>query len=345
MLLLAPSAAATPPNVRVTIGGTLGSNSWYRSNVTINWQVEGETSSTGCDTVTLAVDTPGTKVTCSAENNGDTTTQSVTIKLDKTAPTVTTTVERQPDANGWYNRPLTVAFTGTDTTSGIGSCSSARYVGPDNAAAAIAGSCSDNAGNVAAGSFPFRYDATAPSLSSVTTKLRNRGLDLAWKASSDTQRIEVARAPGIKGAPVSVVYQGAAASFRDTDLKPGRRYRYRVSGLDAAANRVDHTLVVTATGALLSPAPGQRVTKPPVFIWTQVKRASYYNLQLIRGRKVISAWPVRPTFHLPRTWIYRGRRHRLRPGVYRWYVWPGYGRIRANRYGRLLGSSSFVVPR
>jgi hypothetical protein len=60
---------------------------------------------------------------------------------------------------------------------------------------------------------------------------------------------------------------------------------------------------------------------------------------------VLSAWPVRASFQLPRSWVYNGRRYRLRPGVYRWYVWPGIGRISANRYGALLGSSSFVVSR
>ena len=40
-----------------------------------------------------------------------------------------------------------------------------------------------------------------------------------------------------------------------------------------------------------------------------------------------------------------GRRYGLRPGVYHWYVWPGYGRLAANRYGGRLGGSTFVVTR
>ena len=84
---------------------------------------------------------------------------------------------------------------------------------------------------------------------------------------------------------------------------------------------------------------------PPTLVWAPAKGATYYNVQLIRrGRRVLSEWPVRPTFQLRRTWLYKGRRYRLRPGVYRWYVWPGYGRISAARYAkRALGSSSFVV--
>lgn len=342
-LLVAPGASGAPPEINVTISGSLGLNGWYRSNVTVNWHVEGETSSTGCDSVTLKADTPGTKVTCSAEFNGDQTIKSVTIKLDKTAPTASPAVERAPNASGWYTGPVTVSFSGTDATSGIAGCSSARYGGPDNATASVAGSCSDVAGNVTGAALSFKYDATPPTLSAVTKKLGKRSVELAWRPSSDTRLVEILRAPGRNGEGQTVVYQGSATTFRDTGLVVARKYRYRVAGLDDAANRSEHTLDITATGALLSPAPGTQVTNPPNLVWTPVKGASYYNVQLMRGRKVLSAWPVRTRFQLRRTWRYNGRRYRLRPGVYRWYVWPGYGRISAARYGRLLGGSTFVV--
>jgi hypothetical protein len=344
MLLFAPGAAANPPEISVTVVGTLGANGWYRSNVTINWTVVGAQSSTGCDARTLVLDSPGTKVTCSAVNGLDETTKSVTIKLDKTAPTAAAVPARQPDANGWYNQPVTVSFAGTDATSGIASCSSSHYGGPDNATASVAGSCADNAGNAASATLAFKYDATAPSLFAVTTRRGNRSAELAWRKSTDTRVIEVLRAPGRAGQGETVVYRGSETGFRDTGLVVGRRYEYRVAGVDEAANRAEHKVGLVATGPLLSPAPAERVTAPPRLVWTAVKGASYYNVQLFsRGRKVLSAWPARPGLRLRRTWIYNGRRHRLRPGVYRWYIWPGIGRISANRYGRLLGSSTFVV--
>ncbi len=120
-------------------------------------------------------------------------------------------------------------------------------------------------------------------------------------------------------------------------------------GVDEAANRAEQKLSLVATGALLSPTPGLRISmkSPPTLVWAPAKGASYYNVQLIRaGRKVLSAWPTRPSFRLRRTWLYKGRRYRLTAGVYRWYVWPGYGRISAARYAkRPLGSSSFVVTK
>lgn len=342
-LLVTPQASANPPEINISIFGTLGANGWYRSNVTVNWTVVGAEISTGCDAKTLSADTAGTKITCTATSGGDETVKSVTIKLDKTAPSAAAVPTRPPDANDWYNRPLGVSFIGTDGMSGLAGCSSAQYAGPDNFAAALIGSCSDNAGNVTGAGFSFKYDATPPTIFAVTAKRGNRSAELAWRKSSDTQLVVVVRAPGRDGAGESVIHQTTDAGYRDTGLVVGRKYEYRVIGLDQAANRSEQKVDFIATGALLSPAPAETVTSPPELVWTPVKGASYYNVQLIRGGKVFSAWPARPGFRLRRTWIHNGRRHRLRPGVYRWYVWPGKGSIKAARYGKLLGSSTFVV--
>jgi hypothetical protein len=431
MLLAAPSAGGLPAalDIQYTItSGTLGTNGWYVTNVTVKWTVTGETNSQGCDTQTLTVDTPGQTIACHAWNDTppgppieEDATDSVTIKLDKTPPSPSIALERQPDANGWYNRPVTVAWAGADATSGIASCTATRYAGPDNSnglaagscidkagnvagssfsfkydatppiltpapsrapdsngwytqaltvsfsgtdatsevescsttayqgadnpRAAVTGSCRDNAGNIGIGTFSFKFDATPPSVTNVRATPRNRSAQLSWRASPDTRLVEVRRAPGRNRDAESVVYRGSGSGFRDTGMKVGRRYRYRVTAFDDAANRASRSLAVTAAGPLFSPAPGARVGSPPRLKWTAVKGARYYNLQLMRGRKVLSAWPVRPGFQLRRTWIYNGRRYRLRPGVYRWYVWPGIGRISAGRFGRLLGSSTFVVTK
>jgi hypothetical protein len=352
MLLVAPGASGvpgdpTPPVITPLYFPQFPANGWFRSNVTLNWKVEDPESiildTIGCDAKTLSTDTPGEIRTCWAKSDGGENQASVKIRLDKTPPSVAASAERPPDANGWYNRPLTVSFSGTDATSGIAGCSSGGYTGPDNHGALIAGSCTDIAGNIAGASFSFKYDATPPSLFAVTAKRGNRSAELTWRKSTDTQVIEVVRAPGRNGEGETVVFRGNATGYRDTGLVVGRKYEYRVAGIDAAANRTEHKIDFLATGALLSPAAAERVKSPPSLAWIRVKGASYYNVQLVRGRKVLSAWPLRTNFRLRRTWTYKGRRYRLRPGVYRWYVWPGFGRISAARYGRLLGSSTFVV--
>jgi hypothetical protein len=325
-------------------------NGWFRGTVTLSWTVVDPESiildSLGCGPKTFYADTPGTSVACWAKSDGGENTGTVTVKVDATVPSVAAVAERVPDANGWYNKPLAVSFLGTDATSGLAGCSAAtRYSGPDNPGASVAGFCTDNAGNVAGTSLPFKYDATAPTLFAVTTRLGNRSAQVAWRKSTDTQVVEVLRAPGRKGEGESVIYRGTATGYLDTGLAVGRKYEYRVAGIDAAANRSERQVALVATGPLLSPTPGGTVKRPPFLDWIPVKGASYYNLQIIRGRKVLSTWPAQSSFRLRRTWSYNGRRYRLSPGVYRWYVWPGYGRISATRYGRLLGSSTFVVTK
>jgi hypothetical protein len=353
MLLVAPSAGGvpgdpTPPSITPVYSPAFPANGWFRGSVTLSWLVVDPESiilnTTGCGPKTFTADTPGTPVNCTAESDGGTNSGTVKIKLDRTPPAVTAGAERVADANGWYNRPFTVSFSGTDATSDIASCSPAtRYSGPDMASAAVVGSCTDTAGNVSNATLSFKYDATAPTLFAVTKKPGNRSAEVAWRKSTDTQLVEVMRAPGRNGQGESAVYRGSATGFRDTGLIVGRKYEYRVIGVDEAANRAEQKLDLVATGALLSPAPAERVTAPPTLSWTPVKKATYYNVQLIRGRRVLSAWPARPGFRLRRTWTYNGRRYRLRPGVYRWYVWPGLGRRSAADFGRLLGSSTFVV--
>jgi hypothetical protein len=269
------------------------------------------------------------------------------LGYDATAPQVTAaSPSRPPDRNGWYSRPLTVTFAGSDATSGIDACTQASYAGPDDGAASVSGFCRDRAGHhSAATSLALRYDATAPIISSLTAKAEKRGAELRWESSSDARVVELVRSPGLKGANKTVIYRGSATSYRDRGLTPGRKYRYTLTSYDEAENRSERAVALVATGALLRPAPNARVSRPPLLVWTPVAGASYYNVVLIRARRVFSAWPPSASLQVPQTWVYRGKRQRLRPGLYRWYVWPGYGRLSAARFGPLLGGSTFVVTR
>jgi hypothetical protein len=72
-----------------------------------------------------------------------------------------------------------------------------------------------------------------------------------------------------------------------------------------------------------------------------VRGARNYNLQLWRrGAKILSVWPARPHYQLKRRWTYGGRSWRLKPGRYRWLVWPGFGPRSKADYGRRLGPGS-----
>jgi hypothetical protein len=100
---------------------------------------------------------------------------------------------------------------------------------------------------------------------------------------------------------------------------------------------------LTAGPHLISPGDGARLSAPPLLTWTSVRRATYYNVQLFRGRKLMSTWPEATSLQLKRRWQFDDHHYRLRPGRYKWFVWPGYGERSAGRYGRAVGSGTFVV--
>jgi hypothetical protein len=336
-----PSGAAGDSVVR-HVDGTLGANGWYVSNVHVYWTFSPPPlSDPGCQARMLTTDGV-TSFDCVASlAGGGTYVDKFAVSVDKTAPAVHGVPSRPPDANGWYNKPVAVSFSGTDATSGIAGCSSATYSGPASAAAVVSGTCTDKAGNIGRASIRFAYDATPPPApADVTVKHGDKTVLLNWKASSDTTLVRLMRA-NAKEAP-KLVYSGPARSFEDQGLRPGAKYTYTLTGFDAASNSsTADTVDVTATGRLIEPFPGETVTSPLRLFWVPVKGANYYNVQLIKGHKVLSAWPARASFKVPHKWVYHGHHYRLRHGVYRWYVWPGFGKRARAKYGRLLGSSTF----
>ncbi len=164
-LVGAPTAAAHH-SINFALVGTLGTNGWYRSNVTIQWQMShpGDiTASSGCEPGTQVTSEGLSTRTCSATAGDHTVNLSVNVRIDKTLPiNLTGTAARPPDSNGWYRQPVGVSFTGTDAVSGIANCVGSSYNGPDSATAAAPGSCTDVAGNTSSGSFGLAYDSTAP---------------------------------------------------------------------------------------------------------------------------------------------------------------------------------------
>jgi hypothetical protein len=101
------------------------------------------------------------------DNAGNTAADSAQFQYDSTPPAnVSTALNRGPDHNGWFNHPVGWTTTGQDSLSGIASCGTGTYNGPDGTGITVSGSCTDQAGNTSApvGSGSFNYDSTAPTL-------------------------------------------------------------------------------------------------------------------------------------------------------------------------------------
>ena len=179
-------------------------------------------------------------------------------------------------------------------------------------------------------------DTTAPNNpGSFLAKVVPGTITLTWKLPSDSDfdHVEIFRsvqqAPRTTAAPTDTrVYSGTGTSFVDKGLTAGTEYRYLIASFDKTGNRSAGVVIVAVAKAamLLAPADSARVSRVPTLRWKAVTGASYYNVQLYRGKsKVLSVWPTGTSLALHLSWKYNGTKYALTPGLYHWFVWPGVG--------------------
>jgi len=209
------------PRVSITpnISPAANANGWHNGSVTVSWNVANSTS--GCNTTVLSSDTPveGTTLTCTAANGGGSSSASVTIKIDRTAPLGNAARTPLPNANGWANTDVTVNFTCTDTLSGILTAASSQTINTEGAGQSRAFTCADQAGN----SLPLsvmgvNIDKTAPGIVAASFAatpnpvMVNAAVSLA-ATLTDTGSSNLARAEfKIDAAPYALLASASGAS-------------------------------------------------------------------------------------------------------------------------------------
>jgi hypothetical protein len=353
------AASAVPLPVTYTIDGIQGTNNWYRGHpsgdfVVVQWHVNVPViDSQGCGPTRVNGPTTGTTRTCTITLNDGTiiSTTTRTIKIDAQAPTgVSSSIFRSADFNGWYNHPVGMSWRGSDATSGIASCTSVVYGGPDRAGARIAGGCVDKAGNAALAPISINYDATAPVLRKLSVRSK-AGSDLVrWKSSSPSDSVVVQRWARGNKQPAGgrgIVFRGTGELFTDTKIRSSVEYTYAVQTFDQAGNASRKATAIAFPKVLtLGSTPyTPRAAPSPILRWARSRGATYYHVQLFRGSKrILAVWPLTHQLELPSAWRWSGHRYRLSPGRYRWYVWAGLGK-RSFAHYRTIGSAQFIVPR
>jgi len=169
--VLPGSAVAAPgtPTPQCNGGGCGG---WFKSQVTVTWAYDraGVTKVDGCGSSVVSDDTSGATFSCTVWYGSPYYGNSVTVQKDSSAPKVTVGASRGPDANGWYTGPVSFTFKGDDGASGVASCTSGTYSGPDGGDVTVSGSCTDNAGNTGSASLKIKYDATAPTVTGTPSR-------------------------------------------------------------------------------------------------------------------------------------------------------------------------------
>ena len=72
-----------------------------------------------------------------------------------------------------------------------------------------------------------------------------------------------------------------------------------------------------------SKSPSTTPARGSKFAWAPVANASGYHVELFRaGSRIFATNTSRPETPIPASWTFDGRRYRLEPAEYRWYVWP-----------------------
>jgi predicted outer membrane repeat protein len=180
----------TAPVITKVVTGTLGLNSWYTSNVEVDWTVVDDesnlSSQSGCDDFSVTSDQQATTYTCEATSAGGTSSDSVTIKRDATAPNF----DCDSAGGNWHANDVNIACTASDGGSGLADDTNDASFNlttnvasntEDNNASTNSKTVSDNAGNSAtAGPISGnKVDKKAPSF-------KCGSADADWHATNQT---------------------------------------------------------------------------------------------------------------------------------------------------------------
>ncbi|WP_353710428.1 PxKF domain-containing protein [Arthrobacter sp. K5] len=171
---------ATAPQVSYTgAEGPVGNDGWFRGPVTATFTATDETSGPAAQSAseTTAAGTEGAAIEVRSPVFSDTAGNASALgavtpsfKIDGTAPVVAyTEADREPNAKGWYNAPVTATFTGTDAVSGPAVATQTATSAGEGAAVVVGSPVfADLAGNASEAGTPsasYKIDLTAPSVS------------------------------------------------------------------------------------------------------------------------------------------------------------------------------------
>jgi hypothetical protein len=263
-------------------------------------------------------------------------------------PAITLHVSGQEGNNGWYRSEVTVSWTVSDPT-GISASSGCdpQTLTSDTPGTTLTCSASNKAKPPLSNSVSvtIKIDRTPPRLSGVSDTPGDGANVLRWASTARSDTVRVERSARREKTPPQIFRGLRGTSFKDTGIRAGREYVYRLTAKDAAGNTSRRVSLLALPKVLtLEKLPYvPRVSASPILRWKAVSGAAYYHVQLFRGgKRILAAWPTGPQLALHPAWSWGGHRYQLDRGTYRWYVWAGTGPRSAAHYRR-LGTAAFKV--
>ncbi|WP_246319502.1 OmpL47-type beta-barrel domain-containing protein [Nocardioides kongjuensis] len=242
-------ADATAPTITAAVAPAPNAAGWNRSDATVTFTCADEAGGSGVASCladgtspasasrTITTETAGTLVSgTGTDNAGNKATTATTVKLDRTAPSITASTDRAPNAAGWYDHDVTVSFQCADALSGVQSCPAAPTLG-EGADQSAGGSATDRAGNTAsAQQSGIDVDTTAPVLTgSFPAGWHTGDVTVTWTCTDALS--------GVAGQPASSTVGGEGANLSATASCTDRAGNTTTRTVDGI--QIDRTAPVT----------------------------------------------------------------------------------------------------
>ncbi len=176
-----------PPVITATVDPPANAAGWHRGDARVVFTCKDAISGiASCpDPVLISTEGAGQVVTGRAVDvAGNTAEATVTINLDRTAPTITPTVAPPANSEGWHNTDPTVSFTCTDALSGIAQCPAPQVISDSGSGRTVAGTATDLAGNTATATATVNLDKASPTITAHVSPSPNAD---GWHNAQNTQ--------------------------------------------------------------------------------------------------------------------------------------------------------------
>ena len=218
----APAAPkdTTAPSIGHSVQPTPNAAGWNKADATVTFACADETGGSGLASCvadggttasrTVSTETNGTLVSGTATDKaGNKATDSVTVKLDRTNPTITATANGTKNAAGWYKDDVTVSYTASDALSGVSGVPSSKVLS-EGANQSASATVTDAAGNSAtAGVTGINVDKTAPVLTgSFAGGWHDGDVTVTWACTDALSQVA--------SAPANDVVKGEGANLSST---------------------------------------------------------------------------------------------------------------------------------
>jgi hypothetical protein len=160
-----------PPTITASASPPANAAGWNNTDVVVTFTCSDAGSGIAvCPApVTVTAEGAGQVVTGTAQDRaGNHASASVTLKIDKTPPSISAAAAPPPNADGWNSTDVVVSFQCADALSGVVQCPAPETVSEEASSREISGTVSDRAGNTAAAHATVRLDRTPPTVTITT---------------------------------------------------------------------------------------------------------------------------------------------------------------------------------